>query len=50
MEPLPLEITMDALALMPQGSYQLADMRSEQEQERGNIPGAMALPAQALDT
>lgn len=50
MEPLPLEITMDALALMPQGSYQMADMRSEQEQERGNIPGAMALPAQALDT
>ena len=49
MEPLPLEITMDALAQLPEGSYQLADMRSEQGHERGNIPGAMALPASSLD-
>ncbi len=49
MEPLPLEITMDALAQLPEGSYLLADMRSEQERERGSIPGAMALSATSLD-
>lgn len=49
MEQLPLEITMEAIAREPEGSYLLADMRSEQERAFGSIPGAIALPAQALD-
>lgn len=50
MEQLPLEITMEALSREPEGSYLLADMRSEQDRERGSIPGALALSAQALDS
>ncbi|MGN0973024.1 MAG: ATP-binding protein [Aristaeellaceae bacterium] len=45
-----MEITMDALAQAQEGSYLLADMRPEQERERGSMPGAVVLPEQALDT
>ena len=37
MKDLPLEITMESLSREPEGSYLLADMRSEQERERGRI-------------
>ena len=49
MESLPLEITMEALSREPEKSYLLADMRSEEERERGSIPGSIALPVQALE-
>lgn len=50
MEPLPLEITMEALAQAPAGSYLLVDMRSAQDRDRGRIPDAIALSSQALET
>ena len=50
MKQLPLDVTMEALSREMEGSYLLADMRSEQERERGSIPGAVALSAQALET
>ena len=50
MKCLPLEISMESLSRVPAESYLLADMRSEQERERGRIPGAIALSAQALET
>lgn len=50
MKQLPLDVTMEALSREMEGSYLLADMRSEQERERGSILGAVALSAQALET
>ena len=49
MEPLPLEITMEALSREPENSYLLADMRSQEDRERGSIPGAIVLPVQMLE-
>ena len=49
MEPLPLEITIEAMSREPENSYLLADMRSQEDRERGSIPGAIVLPVQMLE-
>lgn len=41
-------ISLEEFKLLPAGSYQLIDIRGEEEIAHGAIPGAVAIPQDAL--